>query len=139
MRRGERGAAGLLITVGMMLSTLAVFTVAAVFIAWFSAARQAEQAAELAALAAVASAVHGDAPCVAAETTAQMNGVSLQGCQVRGGAAMLWWRSPSRPRWSLRCPEPPPSSAARRPQAQAQLSLETHPHAAVGATNRLGA
>lgn len=85
MRRGERGAAGLLITVGMMLSTLAVFTVAAVFIAWFSAARQAEQAAELAALAAVASAVHGDAPCVAAETTAQMNGVSLRGCQVRGG------------------------------------------------------
>ena len=68
---------------GMSIAVLIAFSFAAVFIAWFSAARQAEQAAELAAPAASAS-VAGEQPCPAAQTTARRNGVAVSGCEVRG-------------------------------------------------------
>lgn len=80
----ERGAAGVLATMGMSIAVLIAFSFAAVFIAWFSAARQAEQAAELAALAAASASVAGEQPCPAAQTTARRNGVAVSGCEVRG-------------------------------------------------------
>lgn len=85
MRRDERGSVGVLITMGMALSVFIGFTFGGVFIAWFSAARQAEQAAELSALAAVSASVRGDEPCRAAGSTARLNGVQVSGCEVRGG------------------------------------------------------
>lgn len=83
-RRDERGAVGVLVTTGMSLALLVVFSVAGVFIAWFSAARHAEQAAELAALAAVSASVQGADPCAAASDTARRNGVAVAACDVRG-------------------------------------------------------
>lgn len=83
-RHDERGAAGILVTTGMSLALLAVFTVAGVFTAWFSAARQAEQAAELAALAAASASVQGRDPCEAAADAARRNGVSVASCEVQG-------------------------------------------------------
>lgn len=80
----ERGAAGVLVTVGMCLALTVMFGMAAVFIAWFSAVRQAEQAAELSALAAASASVQGADPCRAAEVVARLNGVDVASCEVRG-------------------------------------------------------
>ncbi|GAA4890796.1 hypothetical protein GCM10025789_04240 [Tessaracoccus lubricantis] len=84
-RRDERGSVGVLVSTGMCVALMAAFTVGAVLIAWFSAARQAEQAAELAALAAVSASVGGTDPCAAAGVAAGHNGVGVGGCEVRGG------------------------------------------------------
>lgn len=80
----ERGAAGVLVTMGMSIAVLIAFSFGAAFIAWFLAARQAEQAAEVAALAAASASVTGSEPCAAAQVAAGRNGVAVSACDVRG-------------------------------------------------------
>lgn len=96
-RRGERGAATILVTACLGVLLL-VGCALAVVAAMVTAHRAAQAAADLAALAGATAAQRGDDPCSAAAAVAAANGARLAGCSAVAGDVTVRVTVPG-PRW----------------------------------------